>query len=256
MLLVIDVGNTNTVLGLFRGEDLVATWRVATDARFTADQYGALFLTLFPNAGVRPAEMTGIMLASVVPPLSPVLVQACQRYLGRSPLVLRAGIKTGVRIITDNPREVGADRIANAAAVHRLYGGPAIVVDFGTATTFDVVSREGDYLGGAIAPGIEIARRALFQYAAQLPLVELARPRQAVGRNTVASMQSGILFGYVGLVEGLVARIQRELDAAARVLATGGLASVVAAETAVIELVDLDLTLKGLRIIYELNGES
>jgi len=256
MLLAVDISNTTIELGIFHQEELVATWRVATDVRYTADQFGLLFLTLFPHAGVQPKDIPEAILASVVPPLVSVFTQACQRYLALSPLVVRAGIKTGVRILTDNPREVGADRVADAAAAHRLYGGPAIVVDFGTATTFDVISRDGEYLGGAIAPGIETASRALFQYAAQLPLVELARPSRAIGRNTVANMQSGILFGWVGLVEGLVARIQRELGGGARVIATGGQAETIARETPVIEIIDPHLTLKGLRIIHDLNRET
>jgi len=179
--------------------------------------------------------------------------ELCQRYCRITPLVVGAGIKTGVRISLDNPREVGADRVVNAAAAHRLYGGPLIVIDLGTATTLDAVSEEGDYLGGAIAPGIGIAADALFERAAKLPRVELIRPKKAIGRNTVAAMQSGIIFGYVGLIEGIVARMKKELGGKVRVIATGGLAGIIAEETNVVDILDPDLTLVGLRLIHELN---
>jgi type III pantothenate kinase len=190
----------------------------------------------------------------VVPPLLPAFQELCQRYLHVTPLVVGPGIKTGVRVATDDPREVGADRIVNALAVKRLYGAPAIVIDFGTATTFDVVSAEGDYLGGAIAPGIGISAEALYRYTAKLPRIELAAPKSPIGKNTVASMQSGVILGYVCLVEGMIARFQKELGGKARVVATGGLAGVIAKETTVIEAVNPDLTLEGLRLIYEMNA--
>jgi len=208
---------------------------------------------LFRHRGYRPEQVTGVVLASVVPPLTPVFQQACQDYLGRSPLVVDAGVRTGVRVRYDNPREVGADRVVDAAAVRSLYGTPACVVDFGTATTFDAISAEGDYLGGAIAPGIGIAAQALFERTAKLPRVELTRPPSVIGRNTPHSMQSGLLFGYVGLVEGMVARFRSELGPAMKVVATGGLASLIAAETDVIDVVDPWLTLVGLRLIWDLN---
>ncbi len=252
MLLVIDIGNTNIVTGLFQQERLVATWRMATQAHKTSDEYMVLLASFFSYRGLSARDVQSIVIASVVPPLIPVLEDVCRRYFQQTPLVVGPGIRTGVRILYENPKEVGADRIANALAAHRLHGGPAIVIDFGTATTFDAISRDGDYLGGAIAPGIEISSDALFEHTAKLPRVELTRPKQAIGKNTVASMQSGILFGYVGLVEGMVARIKQELGGSARVLATGGLADVIARESRVIEFVDHHLTLTGLRLMHEL----
>ncbi len=218
-----------------------------------ADEYAALLLNLLHHQGLDISEIKEIALCSVVPPLIATFDELCQRYFHLSPLVVGAGVKTGVRIRMDNPREVGADRIANAAAAHHLYGGPIIITDLGTATTFDTVSREGDYLGGAIAPGIGTAAEALFMQAAMLPRVELARPKRAIGTNTITAMQSGIIFGYVGLIEGIVARIQQELGERAKVVATGGFAELIARETAVIDVVNPNLTLIGLRLIYLLN---
>jgi type III pantothenate kinase len=217
------------------------------------DEYGILIDQLFRHQGVGPDDVSGVALASVVPPLTPVFEQACQAYLEHAPLVIDAGVRTGVSIRYDTPREVGADRVVDAAAVKALYGLPACVVDFGTATTFDAVSAEGDYLGGAIAPGIGIAAQALFERTAKLPRVELTRPPSVIGRNTPHSIQSGLLFGYVGLVEGMVARFKVELGPETRVIATGGLAEIIARETDVIDVVDPWLTLHGLRIVYELN---
>jgi type III pantothenate kinase len=199
--------------------------------------------------------VSGVALASVVPPLTGIFVEMCQRYLGHDPLAVTADIETGVRVLIDYPAQAGADRILNALAAHRLYGSPAIVVDFGTATTFDAVSAEGDYVGGAIAPGLGIAAEALFSRTAKLPRIQLAAPPAAIGRNTVHAMQSGLILGYVGLIEGLVARIRAELGGRAKVIATGGLAPLLAQETEVIELVDPMLTLEGLRLIYELNQD-
>jgi len=253
MLLAIDIGNTNIVLGLYRGEELLSHWRIATDHRRMPDEYAMLLMELFAHARHRPEQVSGIAMASVVPPLTRTFEALCRDYFGQEPLVVDVGVKTGVRIRYDNPREVGADRVVNAAAAYRLYGGPACVVDFGTATTFDAVSAEGDYLGGAIAPGIGIAAQALFERTAKLPRVELTRPPSVIGRNTVQSIQSGLLFGYVGLVEGMVARFKAELGPQTRVVATGGLAKIIARETEVIDVVDPWLTLHGLRIIYELN---
>ncbi len=253
MLLAIDVGNTNIAVGVFEGERLRATWNVATDLNKTADEYAVLFLNLLPREGLTLSDIDHAIIASVVPPLEPIFEELSQRYFGISPLVVGPGVKTGVRICTDNPREVGADRVANAAAAHHLYGGPLILIDFGTATTVDAVSKEGDYLGGAIAPGIGIAAEALFERASKLPRIELIPPERAIGKNTVASMQSGIIFGYVGLIESLVTRIRRELGSRVRVVATGGLAEVIATETKVIDTVDMHLTLIGLRLIHELN---
>jgi type III pantothenate kinase len=253
MLLTIDIGNTNLTLGLYDGETLGPRWRLATVHDRMPDEYGLQFLGLIHHAGYSPEQIAGICLASVVPPLTGKVVEACQRYLGQNPLVVDAGVKTGVRIRYEDPRAVGADRIVDAAAVQRLYGGPACVVDFGTATTFDAISEEGDYLGGAIAPGIGIAAEALFVRTAKLPRVDLQRPPSAIGRNTVHAMQSGLLFGYVSLVEGMVARFRSELEAEMKVIATGGLAEVVAKETTVIQIIAPWLTLDGLRLIWMMN---
>ena len=253
MLLTIDIGNTNLTLGLYDGETLGPRWRLATDHEKMPDEYGLQLLGLLVHASLSEKDLSGICLASVVPPLTGKVLQACRQYLGQDPLVVDAGVKTGVRVRYEDPRAVGADRIADAAAVQRLYGGPACVVDFGTATTFDGISKEGDYLGGAIAPGINIASEALFLRAAKLPRVDLQRPPTAIGRNTVHAMQSGLLFGYVALVEGMVVRFRSELGPEMKVIATGGLAEVIAAETKVLQIVAPWLTLEGLRIIWYLN---
>ena len=254
MLLATDIGNTGISIGAFKGKELISTWHIATGIHKTTDEYAVLILSLLENKGLKPQDINNAIICSVVPPLVPVFEEVFQRYLGASTLVVEAGVKTGVRISMDNPREVGADRIVNAVAAHQLYGGPVIVIDFGTATTFDVVSEDGDYLGGAIAPGIAIAIEALFARTAVLPRVDLVSPKRAIGRNTVAAMQSGIVFGYVGLIEGIVNRIQQELGAKAMVVATGGYANLLAQETQVIEVVNSDLTLVGLRLIYEMNN--
>ena len=253
MLLAIDIGNTNIILGVFEGEELRATWRMATGIDRTTDEYTALLLNLLQHQGLGMPDIKEVALCSVVPPLTATFEQLFQQYFHISPLVVGAGVKTGVRIRMDNPREVGADRIANAAAAHHLYRGPIIIADLGTATTFDTVSKEGDYLGGAIAPGISTASEALFIRAAALPRVELVPPKHTIGTNTIAAMQSGIVFGYVGLVEGMVARIQQELGEKTKVVATGGYAELIAKETAVIDVVNLNLTLIGLRLIYLMN---
>jgi len=253
MLLTIDIGNTNITLGLYQGEALGPRWRLATIHDRMPDEYGMQFLGLLNHAGLTQQALSGICLASVVPPLTGKVLEACRQYLGVEPLVVDTGIKTGVRIRYEDPRAVGADRIVDAAAVQRLYGGPACVVDFGTATTFDAISAEGDYLGGAIAPGISIAAEALFLHTAKLPRVDLQRPPSAIGRNTVHAMQSGLLFGYVSLTEGMVARFRAELGPQMKVIATGGLAEVIACETPVLQIIAPWLTLDGLRIIWELN---
>ncbi len=255
MLLAIDIGNTDTTFGVFEGEKLRATWHMATDIHRMADEYAALLLNLMRQQGLEIANIKAIALCSVVPPLISTFEELFQRYFHIKPLVVGAGVKTGVRVRMDNPREVGADRIVNAAAAHHLYGGPVIVTDLGTATSFDTVSKEGDYLGGAIAPGITSAAEALFTKAAMLPRVELVHPKQTIGTNTIAAMQSGIVFGYVALIEGLVARIQKELKEKAKVIATGGYASLIAKETKVFDEVNPDLTLIGLRLIYEMNKD-
>jgi type III pantothenate kinase len=253
MLLAIDVGNTNIVWGVFAGEHIQASWRAATDIHRMADEYAMLLRSFLDHSGLGLDQIDGCILASVVPPLTTTIKEMCQRYLGREPVVVSSGIKTGVRVLTDIPAEVGADRIVNALAAYRLYGGPCVVIDFGTATTFDAVSATGDYLGGAIAPGVATAAEALFLRAAKLPRIELIPPPRVIGTNTTHSMQSGVIFGYVGLVEGLVARFRQELGEGARVIATGGLATIIAQETPVIEVVNPDLTLIGLRMMYELN---
>jgi type III pantothenate kinase len=255
VLLVMNINNTNTKLGLYRDGEWIAHWRVASDRAKMPDEYAMLIRNLFDFEQFSWTDVSGVALASVVPPLTGTFVEMCQHYLAHDPLVVTTEIATGVRVLTDYPAEVGADRILNALAAHRLYGSPAIVVDFGTATTFDAVSAEGDYIGGAIAPGLGIAAEALFSHTAKLQRIELIPPPAAIGRNTVHCMQSGLILGYVGLVEGLVARIRAELGGKARVLATGGLAPLVAKETDVIETVVPMLTLEGLRLIYELNQD-
>ncbi|MEW5870943.1 MAG: type III pantothenate kinase [Chloroflexota bacterium] len=253
MLLTIDIGNTNLTLGLYAGETLGPRWRLATVHDRMPDEYGLQILGLLNHAGYSHQDLTGICLASVVPPLTGKVVEACQRYLNQQPLIVDTGVKTGVRIRYEDPRAVGADRVVDAAAVQRLYGGPACVVDFGTATTFDAISAQGDYLGGAISPGIGIAAEALFLRTAKLPRVDLQRPPAAIGRNTVHALQSGLLFGYVALVEGMVARFRAELGPKMKVIATGGLAEVIACETKVIDIIAPWLTLDGLYIIWNLN---
>lgn len=253
MLLTIDVGNTNITLGLYNGDLLGPRWRLATEHNRMPDEFGLQFLGLLNHAGRMPDDLEGICMASVVPPLTGKVVEACRSYLLQDPLVVDAGVKTGVRIQYEDPRAIGADRIVDAAAVQRLYGGPACVVDFGTGTTFDAISAEGDYLGGAIAPGIGIAADALFQHAAKLQRVDLKRPPAAIGTNTTHALQSGLLFGYVGLVEGMVSRFREELGGNMKTIATGGLAEVIAREADVFDIVAPWLTLDGLHIIWGLN---
>lgn len=253
MLLTVDIGNTNITLGLFEGKELGPRWRIRTIHDKTADEYGILIEQLFRHRDCRVDQVTGIAIASVVPPLTPVFEQVGREYLGQAPFVVDTGVKTGVRIRYENPRDVGADRVVNAAAVKALYSLPACVVDFGTATIFDAITAEGDYWGGAIAPGIGIAAQALYERTAKLHRVELSRPPSAIGRNTTHAIQSGLLFGFVGLVEGMVARFKAELGPRTCVIATGILADTIARETTVIDVVDPWLTLHGLRIVYELN---
>ncbi|KAA3642772.1 MAG: type III pantothenate kinase [Chloroflexi bacterium] len=253
MLMTIDIGNTNITFGLYEGEELGPRWRMATVHESMPDEYGFQMVGMLQQAGFSPDNLTGVAMASVVPPVTGKFEEVCRRYLKHEPLVVDAGVKTGVRIHYENPRSVGADRIVDAAAVQKLYGGPACVVDFGTGTTFDAITKDGDYLGGAIAPGIGIAADALFRRAAKLPRVDLVRPPAAIGTNTANSMQSGLLFGYVGLVEGMVARFRKELGPDMKVIATGGLAEVIARETEVIEIIAPWLTLDGLKIIWDLN---
>jgi|TARA_B100002003_G_scaffold68535_1_gene63906 type III pantothenate kinase len=253
MLLAIDIGNSETTLGVFEAEELRATWHMATVIHRTADEYAVLLSNLLQSQGFKAADIKWAALCSVVPSLITIYEVLFQRYFGILPLVVGSGIKTGVRIRMDNPREVGADRIVDAVAAHHLYSGPVIIVDLGTATTFDTISEEGDYLGGAISPGIVTAAEAMFSRTAMLPRVELARPSLAIGTNTISAMQSGIVFGYVGLVEGMVARIQKELGKKARVIATGGYAELITKETNIIDGARPDLTLIGLRLIHQMN---
>jgi type III pantothenate kinase len=252
-LFCVDIGNTNIVMGLYERETLVTHWRIATDHQKMADEYAMLILDLFERSGQEAAAVEGVVLASVVPPLTGIFDKLSRRYFDRGPLIVDAGVNTGVRICLDNPSEAGADRVVNAVAAFRRYGGPACVVDLGTATTFDLISAEGDYLGGAIAPGIGIAAEALFQRTAKLPRIDLVRPPNVIGKNTVHAMQSGLLFGYVGLVELLVTRFRAELGPEMKVIGTGGLAALIAAETNAIDVVDPWLTLEGLRLVWEMN---
>jgi len=256
MLLTIDVGNTNTVLGVFEGASLLAHWRLTTRREQTADEYGILVRNLFATSGFDPARVDAVALASVVPPLTPVLVELARQYLGQEALVVGPGVDTGMPILYEPPGDVGADRIVNGVAAFAAYGGPVIVVDFGTATTFDVITRRGEYRGGVICPGIGISADALFQRAARLPRVDVRNPGRVVGRSTVESMQSGLYFGYGAMCEGLIARIRAELGEPARVVATGGLAETLAAEIPSIEAVDPVLTLTGLRLIWERNPRA
>ena len=255
LLLAIDIGNTETTIGVFDGDDIVATWHEATVIYRTADEQAMLLFNLLGRQGLRDSDIKEVSLCSVVPPITSIYEDMFQRHFDVSLLMVAVGIKTGVRICMDNPREVGADRIVDAVAAHYLYGGPVIVVDFGTATTFDTISAKGDYLGGAIAPGMITAAEAMSRETAMLPRVELARPSSVIGTNTIDAMKSGIVFGYVAMVEGMVARIQRELGARTKVIATGGYAGLIARETEAIDEVNPDLTLIGLRLIYQMNKD-
>ena len=256
LLLAVDVGNTNTVLGAFRGQELVRHWRIASRIDYTADELWVIVRGLFVAADADIGEVNRMVVSSVVPSVDPAVAAMAAEHLGLEPLVIGPGIRTGMQIRVDNPREVGADRIVNSVAAFQRYGGPVVVIDFGTATTFDAVSASGDYLGGAIAPGIRISMDALFSHAAKLPRFELTLPNGlegAIGKNTVEHMQAGFVYGFAGQIEGIVRRIKEELGGAARVVATGGLASLIAAHTDVIETVDDNLTLDGLRLLHELN---
>lgn len=253
-LLAVDAGNTNVVVGAYRDETLVATWRTTTDHDRTEDELAVTLDALLHQEGLSLAAMDALVLGSVVPPLTRAFTRLADRYLNGKALVIGPGIKTGVRLRVDNPSEVGADRIANTLAAHRRYGGPAVVVDFGTTTNFDVVSAEGDFLGGSFAPGLEVSAESLFSHASRLFSVGLTPPKDAIGKNTADCLRSGIMFGYVGLVEGLLTRILAELPGKAAVIATGGLASTIAPLTTKIEKVDDDLTLEGLRMLWELNA--
>jgi type III pantothenate kinase len=266
MLLAIDVGNTNTVLGLYNTEapELVADWRVTTHKNQTSDEYGVLFLNLFSMRQIDVSQITAIVVSSVVPPLDSTIRRLCERYFGLRPMFVEPGIKTGMPLLVDNPAELGADRIVNGVAAFARYGGPLIVVDFGTATTFDVITARGEYIGGVIAPGLGISADALFSRAAKLARVDVKRPARVIGTNTIAHLQSGLFYGYIGLVDGILERILAELHAShpetgektPKVIATGGLAHMLHEDSKFITTIDHMLTLDGLRLLYERNRNA
>ena len=256
MLIAIDIGNTNIVVGIFKGKTLLKHWRLGTVRERTFDEYGITMLNLLEAGKIPKDSITGAIIACVVPALKDVFSRTISEYIGIKPIFLEPGIKTGMPISTDNPKEVGADRIANAVGAYSIYKCELIVVDFGTAITFDYVTEKGEYAGGVIAPGIFIAAEALFEKTARLPRVELSKPSSIVGKNTVESIKSGLFYGYLGLVEGVVARIKKEAAKKPRVIATGGYAHIISKETKTIDAFDEFLVLKGLRVIYEVNRDA
>ncbi len=263
MILALDIGNTNITFGVFRDGDDGGeasryspsdTWRISTEMDRMADEYGLILNNLLSLRGISTGELTAAVMCSGVPPLTPTFVGLLKTYLGLEPLVVGAGVKTGVKVLYDTPRDVGADRIVDAVAAIKLYGGPAVVVDFGTATVFDAISARSEYLGGAIAPGMAVAADALIQNTSQLRRVELDRPPEAIGKNTIHAIQSGLVFGYAEMVKGMVARFDNELGGGSKVVATGGLAELMAKEVDIFDAVNLDLTLAGLRIVHDMNS--
>ena len=254
MILTLDIGNTNIKTALFDGMEMVHYWRLSTDRSMSSDQYGILIMDLFRHHDVDRSVVTGIMMSSVVPQINFTIEHMCHSYFGIAPLIVGPGIKTGINIKYENPRELGSDRIANAVAAYELYGGPCITIDFGTATSFGVISEKGEFLGGAICPGLKLAAEALTERAAKLPRFELTKPESVIGRNTVSNMQAGIVYGYIGQVNYLIERMKRELgDPNTKVIATGGLAVLVAGESNAIDIMDGLLTLKGLCLIHQKN---
>ncbi|OCL28567.1 pantothenate kinase [Orenia metallireducens] len=256
MILAIDVGNTNIVLGLYQNDELLIDWRISTDKGKTVDEYGILLINLFESNGFKLEDIKKIIISSVVPPIINTLDEVAMKYFGVEALVIGPGVKTGINIKMDNPREVGADRIVNAVAASELYSGPAIIVDFGTATTFDALSAKGEYLGGVIAPGIGISTEALFDRAAKLPKIELKFPKNVIGKNTHDALQSGILYGFVGQVDGIVRRMKEEFAKDAKVISTGGLAELISPRSEEVNIVNEFLTLEGLRIIEKMNRSN
>ncbi len=256
MLLVIDVGNTDTVLGVYDGDELVRNWRIRTNSGSTVDEYGILIYNLYHTGRINSKTVTAIIISCVVPPMMNLLDELCRKYFNVKPMIVGPGLKTGMPIYYDNPKEVGADRIVNAVAAFSKYMRELIVVDFGTATTFDYVSSRGEYVGGCIAPGVMISTEALFARTAKLPRIELTKPKNIIAKDTVSSMQAGIMFGYAGLVDGIVGRMKAEAESDPFVVATGGLAKIVASQTTTIDAVEDMLTLEGLRIIYSMNAKK
>ena len=257
MLLALDIGNTNIKIGVFpagSGYAPAASWRINTEQGRTSDEYGFMIANLLPARGIDPRSVSAVSICSGVPPLTASFVEVSETYFQQTPLVVGAGVKTGIKVLYDNPRDVGADRIVDAAAALKLYGGPAIIVDFGTGTVFDAATKDGEYLGGAIAPGIHVAAGALYQAASQLRRVELERPPSAIGRNTIHALQSGLVLGYTDMVRGMVKRFDEELGGGSKVIATGGLARLFAQETGIFHVVNDNLTLAGLKIIHEMNS--
>lgn len=255
MLLAIDVGNTNSAIGVYQGDTLVGNWRVSTTKERTSDETGMLLISILQHAGISPAQVKDVIMCSVVPPAMHSIINAIKKYFRINPILVEPGIKTGINIKYENPREVGTDKIVNAVGALKLYGGPVIIVDFGTATTFCAVNRKGDYLGGIISPGIKISAEALFNKASMLPRIEINKPKHIIGRTTVNSMQSGIFYGFVGQTDYIVRLMKKEMSGDnIKVVATGGMANLIASESAMIDEVNTLLTLEGLKVVYQMNS--